>query len=178
MPMFGITPPKEIFEDLPEGVSIQIAAETWFSAYHDGHEGKEYHVFGKDQAHLQPIYSNGYDQGERGKAAREALGARPGVQSSESEKAVSGREVAVIPGEPTEIEEGVILMIEGQQTKTYQGITWNGAEDRVAKAMSLGLLKNAVLTPAACKHTDGSPYWNLSILFDGFDHEEENDDRA
>lgn len=175
MPMFGITPPKEIFEDLPEGVSVQIAAETWFSGYHDGHEKKTHHVF--ENADLQRFYDSGYEQGESDRLARDELGARPGIQSPEPEKSAGGREVAVIPGEPTQIEEGVVVMIEGQQTKTYKGITWSSAENRVAKAVSLGLLKNAVLTPAACKHTDGSPYWNLSILFDGFDQEDgENND--
>lgn len=193
MPIFGITPPKEIFEDLPEGVSVQIAAETWFSGYHDGHEKKPYHVFGKaeDPSPLQSIYESGYEQGERDRAARDELGARPSVQSSESEKTAGGGEVTVTPGEPTQVEEGVLVMIEGQQTKTYEGISFEDAGDRITRAESLGVLKSAVLTPVGPDDSAGqSPKfqqvvdsltgksrWNLVLVFGSFDQEEaeEND---
>lgn len=68
---FQVSPPEEVLEDRPEGVSLQSATLVWTTAYADAENGGGYRLL--DREDLRPIYEEGYEAGEEMRKVRASL---------------------------------------------------------------------------------------------------------
>lgn len=85
---FGPQPDPKVIEDRADDVSMEAAFGAWSAGYSDGRNERAYHVFPEDSQDLQPLYSDGFERGERdrlyAKRIEERLPKEPGDEASRS----------------------------------------------------------------------------------------------
>lgn len=75
--MIGPQPPRDLRENLPAGMSPDMAYTLWVSGHKDGYLGAEY--FDLKDLQKQPLYSEGYEQGEKERLLAQKLNSRKGA---------------------------------------------------------------------------------------------------
>lgn len=107
MQMFGFSlgpqPDRKVIEDRPDGVSIEAAVHAWSAGYTDARTGRDYYIFPDDSADLQPLYSDGFERGERDKLHLARITERVPKEEGEENSAASSRPRPAIRAEPARV---------------------------------------------------------------------------
>lgn len=78
--MFFSQPPQELFQDLPEGVTLESAVKTWQGGFAVGYHGKPYHDM--EYLELAPFFADGYHRGKQERAVNDELNQAMGTDEA------------------------------------------------------------------------------------------------